>query len=70
MEDSNVVVLAVGVAMLLLVVSKLGSLLVTKNKKSKLNLPPGPWTLPLIGSVHHLVIHRGLRATSHASTGR
>ncbi|XP_066387054.1 dolabradiene monooxygenase-like [Miscanthus floridulus] len=64
MEDK--VLLAVAVVVLVAVLSKLKSLLVTKPK---LNLPPGPWTLPLIGSMHHLVSnplpYRAMRDLAH-----
>lgn len=56
------VLLALGVSVLLVVVL---SKLKPSAGKQKLNLPPGPWTLPVLGSVHHLItshsIYRAMR---------
>ena len=63
MEDK--VLIAVGTVAVVAVLSKLKSAVT----KPKLNLPPGPWTLPLIGSIHHIVSnplpYRAMRELAH-----
>src|SRR4051812_6086526 len=65
MED--VVYLALALASLLVVLlarrGRRGSA-ADGGSKDKLRLPPGPWTLPVIGSMHHIagaLPHRAMR---------
>ncbi|CAO2145727.1 unnamed protein product [Urochloa humidicola] len=60
--DDKLLLAAVSVIVVLVVLSKLKSLLVTKPN---LNIPPGPWTLPVIGSLHHLVSSRPTHRVLH-----
>ncbi|GAU34050.1 hypothetical protein TSUD_16380 [Trifolium subterraneum] len=61
-QNFNLIVLA-SFFIFMLVALKMGKIL--KNKKgSPPNLPPGPWKIPIIGHIHHLVTstpHRKLR---------
>ncbi|CAN6374616.1 unnamed protein product [Urochloa humidicola] len=64
--EAKVFLATVSVLVLLFVLSKLKSLLTTSQPK--LNLPPRPWMLPVIGSIHHLVtspnLYRAMRRLS------
>lgn len=54
--EAEKVLLALAVCSLLVILSKK---LKQGLTKPELKLPPGPWTLPLLGSVHHLVSSQG-----------
>uniref|UniRef100_A0A453LX19 Uncharacterized protein n=4 Tax=Aegilops tauschii subsp. strangulata TaxID=200361 RepID=A0A453LX19_AEGTS len=64
-QDNEVVylVLAIGSLLVVLLAWRRGRG-AAADGKDKLRLPPGPWTLPVIGSMHHIVgalPHRAMR---------
>ncbi|KAM0844190.1 hypothetical protein ACQ4PT_057215 [Festuca glaucescens] len=64
MEDYGVVYLGLALASLLLLLARRIRSPAAANGKNQLRLPPGPWTLPVFGSMHHLagqLPHRAMR---------
>ncbi|KAI4985123.1 hypothetical protein ZWY2020_017753 [Hordeum vulgare] len=63
MEEAVYLVLAIGSLLVVLLAWRRG-MATAADGKNKLRLPPGPWTLPVIGSMHHIVgalPHRAMR---------
>jgi cytochrome P450 len=65
MEDYVVMYLGLALASLLLLLARrIRGSSVAADGKNQLRLPPGPWTLPVFGSMHHLagqLPHRAMR---------
>uniref|UniRef100_A0ACD5Z8L8 Uncharacterized protein n=1 Tax=Avena sativa TaxID=4498 RepID=A0ACD5Z8L8_AVESA len=64
MEDYVVIYLGLALASLLLLLVRRIRSPAADGKNHELRLPPGPWTLPVIGSMHHIagaLPHRAMR---------